>query len=199
VKGRMASVAMLRLLVGALALSLALVVGLLLRPAWQARGEALAKLAAGEKELADMRQITAAIPATRARLEAQRLVVQAGESGLAKASDDTQIIRLIEELAGPDVSVTTLLAGERVPLQAPQRGAKGGSGSAQPEAEPGGSPYGKLSFRMEAVGMQEALESFLGALEGAVPGLRVEAVQWDSTPGTEGWHLVVSGSLYLIQ
>jgi len=167
--------------------------GLVLWPAWQARAQAVTALAERERELADRLQISASLPITRARLAEHRLAVAGKEAAMAEAAADTEIIRLIEQLAGPDVSVTTLVAGERSALQAlPQDQASPSAQSAQ--AQP---LYWQIGCRIEATGPWEPLRSFIAALEGRVPGLRLHGVQLQEADGAEYWRLVVNGSLYM--
>lgn len=199
--------------------------GVMVLPAWQARGDTAAALADRERELASRVQISTSLPITRARLEEQRLAVTSKESALAKAADDTAIIRLVEQLAGSEVSVTTLLTGQRSALEPVPSSQSAQSGGSHPPAQPGqlGStslstrtahasaatdpavqrvraqpPYWQLGCRIEATGPWEPLHAFLGELEGKVPGLRLQAVQLQAASGADQWRLVVDGSLYMM-
>lgn len=174
--------------------------GLFLWPAWQARQEAAAALAAQQQELDGRMQISAALPITRTRLEEWRLAVRAAEAQLADAAADMAFIRQIEQLAGTEVAVTSLVAGEPSPLGAPEPAARSGGGSSAREQgaeEADVARYVRVPCRIEAEGAWEPLRSFLQALEGEVAGLRVEAVQL--RPGPGGWHLLVTASLYQVR
>lgn len=214
VRVRFGSLTAYRTLVWVLAIGWVAFNGLVLWPAWQARAEAVTTLAEREQELADRLQISASLPITRARLEEHRLAVAGKEAALAEAAADTEIIRLIEQLAGHEVSVTTLLAGQRSVLQlrpqaqesptdqsrnsaesrGPTQSAQAGQAAQPAQAQP---LYWQLSCRVEATGPWEPLRAFVAALEGQVPGLRLHAVQLQEAAETEHWRLVVSGSLYM--
>lgn len=169
----------------ALALCLALVLFMCVRPAWQERTRLLEALSQREEQAASQLEIAASLAAARAELDEVRRALALREAELAPAGGDMAVVRAIEALAGSDVALGLLAPGALRAAAAPD----------QPET----ALYCEQPLRIEAQGAQAPLLAFLSTLEQNVPGLRVRSVSLHAGPRGEGvWNLTVSGVLFLL-